>query len=225
MQFPQQVDGCRVRKLSDGSYWVPRASEESLAVLAKTFPRAGNKPIFYDPVDFPKYVEQLRSYFENEKIVLVGKGPSLETYHPNPRTKHLFINDSISYFYGFPVTDTGVTQTSTLGYVIVQDRLPIPYPDEYIITTAIRKNIHPNSYLIVPELYGLTSSTPTAILAIAMLKDFKVSEIILVGFDAFRNGNVTYAKGFDHKGLEPSRFLAFNTKIKEMLQGIKYSFY
>lgn len=220
-KLPKQINGMRVRPVGDGSFFLPRATNQLLKRMELDFVKMSGELRFYPKhTDDSKYFENLRPVFEGQYCYLVGKGPSLDHI-----TKDLFSNSDRPIL----CINEAIHKVEELGlrnpiFAVQQDHslgdTCKPKYGEIFVSYRAREAYkdYKNKYIYYPESYKGTRTTLTVLVAINIAKSLGAVGFELIAFDACTNEETDYAEVIGYKPSangkgNPKRFLAHKKRI------------
>ena len=196
----------RIRKLQDGTIFIPRRDAGLEAALDAKYVRVPNQLRWVKASNHRK-IDELAPLFEGKKCYIVGKGPSLNNLPQfDAGCPLLAIIVAVKYVDGA----IGIAQDSHL-----QDSLECGKP--MIVGPGLR-HWYPDAYIFYHEYFGIPKPTITAICAIGIAQKYKATKLCFVAFDACTSGNTDYdfRIGYEPiRGGKPSRFVRFCKRIRE----------
>ena len=210
--IPGSVCGMKTRSAGDGSFFLPRCSEQILKELETDFTKFENELRWFPKQISPRPLEDIRKYFEGKDCYIVGKGPSLDKLSkedfPNPRLPIICINESVHKVESLDLPnkvfamqqDAWLKDTCRPKY----GSLIISYSCRYWYPDCIDK------YLFHHTGLWLNTNNITVVYAIALAKMFKSTGLKLLCFDACLTNNIDYGKCIGYtpdNGGSPQRFL------------------
>jgi len=217
--------GVRVRRHSDGSYWIPRPDRTMEKALDREHIRVPGSLRWFAK-GYNKKLEDYRDKHSGSTCYMLGKGPSLDYLKASDMETGpiICVNDSIK-------------QVNTLDvknpvYVIQQDATlqesccPRNYSNILIVSKQSRGwySDYLNRVVVEAQALGVTAAGPTVILSIHIAKLLGCKKIIFVAFDAATNEECEYAKIIKTpatRGGDPKRFLTHRQKMLKAIDELK----
>lgn len=188
------VEGVRVA--SNGDYFIPRPNPELEATLDEKFLRMPGKLRWYPFAKDEKHLVD-DNIFRDKVCYIIGKGPSLDNVtfcHFKEGCPIVCINQSIH-----TIERLGVKNPL---YCIQQDKglqaLCKPKSARLWVSYEARAfyRDYDNKAVFMVEEHG-SHGMYTATLAIKMIQRFGGVKLIMIGFDACIDGQITYAKSIE----------------------------
>ena len=222
--IPDKIMGIKVRKLTDGTFSLPRSNHHIEEMLSEHFIKYPNENRWYPKINLTsKNIFDLLPLFKGKVCYLIGKGPSLDRLTANwlpVDCPILCINESI-----IKVESLGIKDGLSLNcFAIQQDnkigKMDIKSPIFISKNACLHYYDIENIYLYYPEQYSQTDGTLTVLMAITIAKSLGSVGFKLLCFDACISGNTDYALCINKKSTEggsPSRFLNHKFKIERFI--------
>lgn len=193
VEIPDVICGMRTRKLSDGTFWLPRVTRQVREALEPNFINFKGTHRWAPKEAMGNDVINLQKHFENRPCYIVGKGLSLDEltseYFPD-RSPVICINEAVHKVCSLGLRNQvfGIQQDNRLrdtcfnenATMMISRQARIHYPEDKI-------------YSYIPENYNVSTGALTVIVAIEMLKKFKATELILMCFDGCVKNVFAYA--------------------------------
>jgi len=217
----------RVRHHADGTLWIPRADPETEASLDAKYDRWRPGELRWIPraADRRDWTDVRNGLDFGRQAVLVGKGPSLDTWdHRRGRAILAGLNEAALVvdapdFVFFVDARVGEALTGCLEYSTVPvrppavDRLPELEPGAWSLVWRWTEGFRD---------HGVPSPFATAPAALTILARWGVQELLLVGFDGFDGPHAgrVYAAALDPvKAVdrETSEYALINRQIREVI--------
>lgn len=209
--IPESIGGVRLRRLADGSYYLSRRADTTW--LDANLVRVPGELRWLPHLEGRPEVTAMKD-MQHPIFSIVGKGPSLRYL----RAEHLGSDPVISINDASEEVD--MLLTSGPHYNIRQDREALGDLSPKA-TTLLNHRLwylvgpRARTYYYFPQLFNLTDSTPTIVLAIEIAKFHGARFIRLVSCDAYTNGDTGNKKG----GVDPS-YLRQRHLIQNALLGL-----
>jgi hypothetical protein len=221
--IPTEVNGIKIRRYSDDSFGLVRKNRIIEEQFDLQFIRVPNELRWIAKQEVND-VGLLSCLFIDRPVYIIGKGPSLdsinEKYFDN-KSPVICINDSIHQVEKLNILNPiyCVQQDSELKATCKPKRATL-----FISRQA--KSFYAgceNTYVYIPEEYGLSKGALTVIVAIEMMKRFGANKFILMCFDACTQKKVAYAKCIGYPCTkfrkDAKRFLRHKDLIENSLAG------
>lgn len=224
-EIPEIIDGIRVRRRPDGSFFVPNAPKSTQQYLDKNYIRLRGYDRWYPKPEYHNTFFKYLPLIQGKGVYVVGKGPSLDRLEQRHLPNDWVIlgcNEAalILKSRGFKQTIIGVQVDTQLG--------PILESLEHKLIARSPGQKYKDCTIFHHEELGLRAGDLTANCAVRIAQLLGATEIVMVCFDAAVTGDVRYAKcvGYEHtKGGEPERFLAHRQRIEEVLGTTKATWF
>ena len=217
---PLVVNGVRIRRAADGTFFIARKNKRVEDYLDKNFIRVKNELRW-----FPKFLTEVESsvverLFEGKPCYIVGKGVSLdrlESEHFDDGIPVICINEAIHKIESLELNNPIVCMTQ--DYTLADACRP-KNPETFLFATVPCKPYYDgyeNLKIFRPEEFGVFMNSLTAVFAIKLAMFFGATEFRMMAFDACTSENLDYADciGYDSsRGGDPKRFLSHRQKIE-----------
>ncbi len=222
---PRSMNGMRIMRMHDGSYCIPRKNSVIENAMNTHCVRDERYPLRWFPkADLMDDTDLLFPWFENKKVTIIGKGPSLDNLELDASDGHIIaLNESIHKVesvcnnFAFMLQqdlDLGESCRPKRAGILVNNRAHTIYAHA------------PGRYVFTPEKLGLSNPCLSVEAALKLCKLWKVKEVVLKCFDSI-NGITDYANCVGYKptkGGNPNRFLGHKNRIKFAADGLTWRF-
>jgi hypothetical protein len=213
-----------MRRHNDGSYWIPKQNASLEAEMDSTMERVGNSLRWF-PRNLGFKLSDFKDSQKGEKILLVGKGPSLDKLTKSLLDRYkisLFINDSIKKADALGASAHSIQQDGNLGTQCV------PKSGMHFLSWYSR-GWNPKATIYKPEELGFAANSPTIIAAIKLCIYIGYTEFDLFAFDALKTNKITdYAKiiGYSStsKRSNSERFFKQTKMVESAFKGFKWRY-
>lgn len=213
----QSLPGVRI---TDSVIWIPRRNKKVEEILDKHFPRTGSNNLqWLLNTCIGKNINELASLIKDKDVLIVGKGPSLDSLKAEHIPKDMIligINEAGRVIGDLDINNPvfGIQQDIRPGDHSKPSRGPI------LVSTKASSlyDYVEDKYVYDPVLYGLTDSSLTAICAVRILNQLGARQIYFVCFDACKTGQLGYAKSVKSAPESGGNLLRFLDHKKEIVK-------
>ena len=223
---PTLINGIRVRQYADGTFGLPRRNHAVEKILDDKYMRVANLHWAFK-TEGALDIMDLKDHVEGKKVIIVGKGPSLD----------YITKESLSYHDGLIICiNESIHKLASLGLPnkLVSLQLDGKLQDSCnsegcgILVSERAQNWyagHSERYVFRPENHNLGQSIIGVICAISICKTLGVKSLEFWSFDGCRDGSLDYATCIGYAstvGGKPNRFLGHGHQITAGCKGLDF---